>query len=373
VKRLQNIFHLGIKELRGLQHDIVMLLLVVYAFSFGVYGPAKGTGSELINAAVAIVDEDHSQLSERISNAFFPPSFQSPRQLAPPQIDPAMDSGASSFVLDIPPNFERDIMRGRRPSLQVNVDATAMQQAGIGAGYIQNITANEINGFVRKTSSTSLPAARLATRAKFNQNLTSSWFSSIMQIINNVTMLAIILAGGALVRERERGTIDHLLTMPLRPTEIMISKVWANSLVIVVATALSVRFVVQTLLHVPIAGTIPLFLLGTAVYLFSATALGILLGTIARSMPQLGLLFMMVALPMNLLSGGNTPVDSMPAVLQRLVQIFPSTHYVDFAQAILYRGAGFDIVWRSFAKVAAIGAVFFVVALFRFRRTVEAS
>jgi len=186
-------------------------------------------------------------------------------------------------------------------------------------------------------------------------------------------MLAIILAGGALVRERERGTIDHLLTMPLRPTEIMTSKVWANSLVIVIATALSLRFIVQTALHVPIAGSVPLFLLGTAVYLFSATALGILLGTIARTMPQLGLLFMMVALPMNLLSGSNTPVDSMPAALQAVVQVFPSTHYVDFAQAILYRGAGFEIVWRSFAIVAGIGALFFTVALFRFRRTVAAS
>ena len=370
MKRFQNVFHLGIKELRGLRHDTVMLLLVIYAFSFGVYGPAKGTGSELTNASIAIVDEDRSQLAERIGNAFFPPQFQQPRAISIYEIDPEMDGGRSTFVLDIPQNFERDVMRGRRPSLQVNIDATAMQQAGIGAGYIQNIVSNEITEFVQKGAAQPLPAARLASRVKFNQNLVSSWFISVMQIINNVTMLAVILAGGALVRERERGTIDHLLTMPLHPSEIMTSKVWANSLVIVIATALSLWFVVRTLLQVPIAGSIPLFLLGTVVYLFSATALGILLGTVARSMPQLGLLFMMVALPMNLLSGGNTPVDSMPATLQMLVQIFPSTHYVNFAQAILYRGAGFDIVWRSFAIVAAIGAVFFSVALFRFRRTV---
>ncbi len=358
MKRFQNVFHLGIKELRGLRHDTVMLLLVIYAFSFGVYGPAKGTGSELTNASIAIVDEDRSQLAERIGSAFFPPAFQPPRQIYVYEIDPQMDSGRSSFVLDIPQNFERDVMRGRRPSLQVNIDATAMQQAGIGAGYIQNIVSNEITEFVRKGAAQPLSAARLAVRVKFNQNLVSSWFSSVMQIINNVTMLAVILAGGALVRERERGTIDHLLTMPLHPTEIMTSKVWANSLVIVIATALSLWFVVRTLLHVPIAGSIPLFLLGTAVYLFSATSLGILLGTVARSMPQLGLLFMMVALPMNLLSGGNTPVGSMPPALQMLVQIFPSTHYVNFAQAILYRGAGFDIVWRSFAIVAAMARAF---------------
>jgi ABC-2 type transport system permease protein len=368
VQRIQNISYLGIKELRGLRHDTVMLVLVVYAFSLGVYIPAKGTGTELTNATIAIVDEDQSQLSSRIGNAFFPPGFQPPRFIPMSGVDPAMDGGKSTFVVDVPPNFERDVVRGRRPDLQVNVDATAMQQAGIGAGYIENIVQNEVNQFAHVPEPK--PAAQLATRVKFNQNLTSLWFTSVMQIINNVTMLAVILAGGALVRERERGTIDHLLTMPLHPSEIMTSKVWANSLVIVIATALSLWFVVRTLLQVPIAGSIPLFLLGTVVYLFSATALGILLGTVARSMPQLGLLFMMVALPMNLLSGGNTPVDSMPPTLQMLVQVFPSTHYVNFAQAILYRGAGFDIVWRSFAIVAAIGAVFFSVALFRFRRTV---
>lgn len=371
MKSLANIFHLGIKELRGLRHDTVMLLLVVYAFSYAVIGPAKGTGSELTNAAIAIVDEDNSQLSDRIENAFFPPAFQKPRAISMNEIDPEMDGSRFSFVIDIPPDFEKDARRHRQPSLQVNVDATAMQQAGIGAGYIQNIVANEVDGFFRPAKPA--PAAELAPRIKFNQNLTSAWFVSVMQIINNVTMLAVILAGGALVRERERGTIDHLLTMPLRPTEIMISKVWANSLIIAIATALSLRLIVQAFLEVPIAGTIPLFVFGTIVYLFSATSLGILLGTVARSMPQLGLLFMMVALPMNLLSGGNTPIESMPSALQYLVRILPSTHYVSFAQAILYRGAGFDIVWRSFAAVAGIGAVFFAIAILRFRRALALS
>ena len=202
----------------------------------------------------------------------------------------------------------------------------------------------------------------------FGYNLSAAW--AVMQIINNVTMLAIILAGGALVREREHGTIDHLLTMPLKPTEIVLAKVWTNSFVIVVAAGLSIRVVVEGLLRVPIGGSIALFLLGTAVYLFSATALGILLGTVARSMPQLGLLFMMVALPMNLLSGGNTPIESMPAALQHIMQLVPSTHYVSFSQAILYRGASLDVVWRSFATIAGIGSIFFVAALLRFRKTV---
>ena len=188
-----------------------------------------------------------------------------------------------------------------------------------------------------------------------------------MAIINNVTMLAIILAGAAIVREREHGTMDHLLVMPLTPFEIAMSKVWANGLVITAAVGVCLYVVVKTMLAIPIAGSIPLFMLGVMIYLFFATAIGIFLGTVARSMPQLGLLFMLVFLPMNMLSGSNTPLESMPPWLANAMQISPSTHFVSFAQAILYRGAGFGVVWPEFLAVAAIGGLFFTVAIARFR------
>jgi ABC-2 type transport system permease protein len=172
------------------------------------------------------------------------------------------------------------------------------------------------------------------------------------------------------MRERERGTVEHLLVLPVRPAEIMTAKVLANGLVIIVATALSLKLVVQRLLDIPVAGSVPLFLLGTAIYLFSGTALGIFLATLARSMPQFGLLAFPVFMLMILLSGGITPVQSMPQWLQNLMQFSPSTHFVSLAQAILYRGAGFDVVWRQFAAITAIGAVFFLTALLRFRKAI---
>jgi ABC-2 type transport system permease protein len=162
--------------------------------------------------------------------------------------------------------------------------------------------------------------------------------------------------------------MDHLLVMPLTPFEIAMSKIWANGLVILVAVGLSLRFVVHGLLGVPIAGSILLFLIGAAVYLFFATAIGIFLGTIARSMPQLGLLYLLVFLPMNMLSGSNTPLESMPAWLAMIMQASPSTHFVSLAQAILYRGAGFAVVWPQFVIVALIGGLFLGLALWRFRR-----
>jgi len=243
-------------------------------------------------------------------------------------------------------------------------------QAGLGSGYAQQIISTEIADFVSHAEGIGLSPVNLDVRIAFNPNLTTAWFTSVMAIINNITMLAIILAGAAVVREREHGTMDHLLVMPLTPFEIALSKVWANGLVIAVAVGLSLYLVMRLMLGIPVAGSIPLFMLGVVIYLFFATAIGLFLGTVARSMPQLGLLYMLVFLPMNMLSGSNTPLESMPPWLAELMQISPSTHFVAFAQAILYRGAGLDVVWPQFLAVAIIGALFFGLAILRFRSVV---
>ena len=370
MRKVANIYWLGIKELRSFLHDFVLLGLVAYAFSFAVTLQARSNSQELHNASIAIVDEDHSELSRRIAHAFFPPLYQTPKLIAERDVIPAMNAGKFTFVIDIPPNFEQYVLAGRQPSLQINVDATAMVQAGLGSGYAQQIITTETRDFLSRTENVPTSPVNLDVRIAFNPNLTTAWFTSVMGIINNISMLAIILAGAALVREREHGTMDHLLVMPLTPFEIAMSKVWANGLVIAVAVAISLYLIVRTILGIPVAGSIPLFMVGVVIYLFFATAIGIFLGTVARSMPQLGLLYMLVFLPMNMLSGSNTPLESMPPWLAKLMQVSPSTHFVAFAQAILYRGAGLDVVWPQFVAVAVIGALFFGLAILRFRSTV---
>lgn len=370
MRRFQNIYRLGLKELVSLRHDRVLLAFMVYAFTIAIYVPATGTGLELRNASVAIVDEDHSQLSARIADAFLPPFFLPVEKISISEIDRVMDAGRYTFVINIPPDFQADVLAGRQPALQVNVDATAMSQAGVGAGYIRSVLTQELAEFLRGRYEVPLSPAEIVVRPLFNPNLEASWFVGVMQIINMITVLAIVLTGAALIREREHGTLDHLLVMPLTPLEIMLAKVWANGLVIVGAAMLSLLLVIMGLLRVPIAGSIPLFISGIVLYLFSVTAIGIFLATVVRSMPQLGLLFIPIVFPMILLSGGYTPLDGMPQAVRIVTMFSPSTHFVSIAQAILFRGAGFELVWESFAAVAAIGAVFLFGALLRFRASV---
>jgi ABC-2 type transport system permease protein len=367
MRSISNIYWLGTKELRSFLGDYVLIGLIIYSFSYAVISSAQSNSQELHNASIAFADEDHSDLSRRIMHAFLPPLFQPPQTVAVRDIVPLMNAGKFTFVVDIPSNFERDVLAGRDPGVQINVDATAMVQAGLGSGDAQQIITTEVSEFLANTDVAPLSPVNLVVRIAFNPNVTTAWFTSVMGIINNITMLAIIMSGAAIIREREHGTMDHLLAMPLTPFEIAIAKVWANGLVITVAVGLSLYIVVRTILSIPIAGSIPLFMVGVVIYLFFATAVGIFLGTVTRSMPQLGLLFMLVYMPMNMLSGSNTPLESMPTWLATAMQASPSTHFVSFAQSILYRGAGIGIVWPQFLVVALIGSLFLGLALWRFR------
>jgi ABC-2 type transport system permease protein len=370
VKSLINIFWLGLKEIRSLLSDVVMVVFVIYAFTWAIKIQATGTSSEVNNASIAFVDEDGSALSKELFNAFYPPRFQFAEAITAGEVEDAMDRGRYMFVVVIPPRFERDLRAGRNPSVQVNIDATAMQQAGIGATYIRSIVSDRISSFLRRSEvEVNLPV-QLVVRRLFNPNGTSSWFKSIVAIINQISLLTVVLTGAAVIREREHGTLEHLLVMPLTSFEIAMAKVWANGLVILIATGASLFLIVKMALQVPFAGSEVLWFVGVILYLFFATALGIYLGTISRSMAQFALLIILVIIVLMLLSGGSTPIESMPEWLQSLTYFLPARHFVSFSQVIIYRGGGLSAVWRQFAMVGGVGLGFFVYSLVLFRKSI---
>ena len=373
MRAVGHIFQLGLKELLSLARDPVLLFLIGYVFTFSVYTPAKSAVMDVINASIAIVNEDDSKTSRLIGDAMLPPLFLPAQEIGFGDINRAMDRGQYTFVVDIPPNFEADIVANNPPTVQVVTDATAMSQAGRGPSYIQQIIEGTVqNLWPGRTDPVNQPLVGLETRARFNPNMQQSWFVAVNQVINNISVLAIFLTGAAVLREREHGNIEHLLVMPLRPFELMFAKIWANGMVVILAAMASLFLVVKGAIGVPIAGSIPLFALGLGVYLFSVTALGIMLATIVNSMPQFGLLAFPVYIVMSLLSGGQTPLESMPMVLQKIMQFVPSTHFVAFSQAVLFRDATPAMVWPALLKMFLIGAAYSVYTLSRFRKMLAA-
>ncbi len=371
MRMLANIYRLGVKELWSLWSDRMMLVLIVFTFTLSVYSSASSSPPTLNNAPIAIVDEDHSQLSQRIASAFYSPKFKSPALITHAEVDEGMDKGAYTFVLNIPVNFQRDVLAGRSAEIQLNTDATRMSQAFLGSGYIQQMVMGEISEFDNRYRGQVVPAIDLEQRALFNPSLDKSWFDSLSQIVNQITMISIILTGAALIREREHGTIEHLLVMPVTPIEIMLAKIWSMGLVVLVASILSLNLVVRGLLNVPVQGSLTLFFTGTALHLFATTSMGIFMATVARNMPQFGMLVVLTLLPLQMLSGGNSPRESMPELLQNIMLVAPTTHFVELGQSVLFRGAGIEVVWVQLLALAVIGATLFSLSLMRFRKTIS--
>ncbi len=367
---LRNIFHLGIKEIIGLLRDPLMMGLIIFNFTVNIYSGAKSAPDAIQDAAIAIVDEDQSALSKRLSDAFLPPLFRRPEYLSRPDIDGAMDRGEYTFIVVFPPNFQERVLAGHNPQIQINVDATRMSQAFTGNGYIQSILYREVDAFLKERSAGTSYTAEALIRRRFNPNLYKFWEEAENTLVSNVCMLAMILTGAALIRERERGTLEHLLVMPVTPFEIMVSKIWSMTLVVLLASMGSLWLVIKGWLDIPIAGSAWLFMFAAFMTLFAMTSFGIFIACYARDMPQLGILMILVLMPMEILSGGSTPQSSMPELLQYIMQISPTTHFMNLCRAIITRGSGWSIVWPHILKLFIIGSVLFAVALGRFRKMV---
>ena len=371
MRSLHNILALSVKELRSLFGDVMLVIMIGVVFSVTVYTVAKGISTDVRNAPVGIVDFDRSALTRQIRDALQPPYFRTPVDMRREEVDALMDKGGLIFVLEFPPHFERDVLAGRKPQAQLLVDATTMTQAGVGQAYIAQIFSREIDSFLKRSPAASLMPARPVLNVMFNPNGESEWYMPVMEVGNMITLLSLVLVGAAVIRERERGTIEHLLVMPVSATEIALSKILANGIVILGASMLSMELVVHRFLGVPLNGSLCLYGVGVAVYLFSIASLGIMLATLAPSMPQFGLLMLPVFVVALLFSGSAAPRSNMPNAAQVMSEYWPTTQFATFAQNVLLRGAGIELVWPQLAVMAGTGALFLGYALLRFRQMLE--
>jgi ABC-2 type transport system permease protein len=369
IRKLWHIYRLGLKELISFRYDYVLIVMVIYSFTVMVIVTAKGTGLQVRNSSVAYVDEDQSSLSTRIIEAIQPPFFQKPQAITFPEINQILDRAEYIFVIHIPTGFQKDLMSGKTPEVGIDVDATAIGHAKLGTTYLSRIINDEIQTYLHGAQKPLEPPVQVTTRVLYNQNRESSWFMGVVFLTHMITLLSLILPAAALIKEKERGTVEHLLVMPLVPLEITIAKVWASSFIVVAGAMFSLFFSIKWVIGAPIHGSTLLFFLGTIVFLYATTELGVFLATIAKNQPQAGLLSMPIIVPINLLSGGVTPLESMPRFLQVIMQFAPTTHYMEFCSRVLFRDAGIGVVWPQLLAMAAIGTVLFIGAMLRFRAT----
>ncbi|WP_423973397.1 ABC transporter permease [Kingella oralis] len=372
MRTLKNILSLSAKELRSLFGDTVLVVLIVMMFSTMVYNTATNATSDVRNANIGIVDYDRSPLTRQIVAALLPPQFSKPVYVNPNDTQDLLDKSQLTFVLEFPPNFQRDVLAGRAPEAQLLVDATAMTQAGMGSGYITQIFSREIQEFmgVSQQIRQAMPA-RAVVNLQYNPNNQSSWFMGAAMAGNNIMLITLVLVGAAVIRERERGTMEHLLVMPVTATEIVAAKILANGLVVSAAAVLSMKFVVGGAIGAHLAGSLALYAVGVVLFMFSVASLSVMLATLAPTMPQYSLLMVPTYIVFMMFSGSTSPRANMPEMAQRLSEYWPSTQFAHFAQSVMFRGAGLETVWVQLLALSVSGAVFLGLALVRFRKMLE--
>ena len=352
----RNLLTLIGKELRSLLADPILILLIAYMFT-GMVIAMSQSNTDIRNAAVAIIDEDRSPFSRRLADAIRA------------EADAAMNRGDYVFILEIPANFERDLLQNRAPEILLNIDATRMNQGGIGSAYLGQIFTREIRETLKTPTAT--PLVQPVIRTRYNPNAENAYQMPVTALGNAILLLLLLLVGAAVIREREHGTIEHLLVMPVTASEIMLAKILANGLVILIASTGSLLAVVHGLIGVPINGSLSHYLLGTATYLFSIASLAIMIATLTPSLQQYSLLMLPLFIIMNLFSGATTSRSNMPELARAISEYWPSTQYAIYSQSVIFRGAGLHELWPQLLNMGVAGILFLALALIRFRKMLE--
>lgn len=363
------------KEFLQLMRDAVLLVFIVYAFTADIYLAASGVTLQLNHAATVVRDLDHSAASRELLGRFQPPYFRLDGELASDAEGlRLLDDGNAMLTLDIPPQFERDLLNGRQTALQMQVDATnsvlgflaSSYAAQIVGGYGLEVGLKQLG--VGGGNADALPVVDNRTRVWYNPNQNDAWFMGISELLNIITVFAILLPAAAMVREKERGTVEQLLVSPLSPFQIMFPKVISMTAVILLGTALSLFAVLLPGFGLPVKGSLTLFFTLTGLYIFTTAGLGLFAATIARNLAQVGMLTILILAPMLFLSGAWTPPEAMPAWLRQLTFVSPLHYYIDIAFGILLKGQTAGELLPLIGGMLLLGGAVFGFGLYRFRR-----
>jgi ABC-2 type transport system permease protein len=281
--------------------------------------------------------------------------------------------GQVQFVVNIPVNFSRDLLRGDRPSVLLEADATDPAATGNALGSLRMLATSalqhDLKGPLAFLAATDSPID-LRVHAKYNPESITQYniVPGLMGVV--LTMTMVIITGLAITRERERGTMENLLSMPTRPIEVMTGKILPYILVGYVQVAL-ILVAADFLFRVPMVGSLVLLLGVTLVFITANLAMGITFSTIARNQLQAMQMAFFFFLPSILLSGFMFPFRGMPYWAQILGEILPLTHFLRIVRGILLKGNGIEDVALQLWQIALFAAVALTIGVKRYRQTLD--
>lgn len=368
---------LTLKEFRQLLRDRVLLSFIVYLFSANILLAGGSQTHDLSQAPIVVHDADHSAASRELIYRFRAPYFRFAGEVTSAREGMArLERGEAMLFLEIPEHFDQVLRRGAEPaSVQLLIDTSKATRGYLAASYSAQILAilnqewvEARLGKIGGSSDSPEPTLEARPRIWFNPEVNEPWFYTISELLTMLTVACVLLPASAMVREKERGTIEQLLVSPLTPFQVIFPKVLAMVAVMVAGTALAFFGILQPVFHVPVRGSLGLFFAMTALYAFTNAGLGLLAATFARNAAQVGMLLLLITMPVVVLSGTWTPMESLPPLLRTIMLLSPLRHFVEIAYGILLRGAGLDTLWDSALAMALLGTGLLALGGWRFRR-----
>lgn len=363
-----------IKEFRQLAGDLPILFILLWGFSGAVFIAGRAISMDINNYPVAVLDLSRSPESRELIARLREPWFKVVAHLqSDAELTDALDRGRTSLAVVIPPDFARRVRAGEG-RFQVISDGTQSQMATLAGGYITQLSGDYSVELLERRLGPSqrllagLPQVDARPRVEFNPNITSAWFSSLLEMLNMITMISMLLTAAAMVREKEQGTLEQLLVSPLRPAELFAAKIIPTVVVILLLSPLSLFGIVGGVFGTPLRGSVLFFYAVSVLYVVSVASLGIYIAMLARNLAQAMMMLFLILFPMLFLSGATTPPESMAPWMRYATLISPMRYYIDFGYQVLFKGNGLAYVWHDILGMLVLGGLMFGFSVARFRR-----
>lgn len=370
----QRIAAMARKEFRQLFSDAAILFILLWGFTGAIFIAGRAVSMDLNNYPVVVLDLSRSDESRELIHRLRPPYFRVVGLAASDaELVAALDGGRAAVAVVIPPDFARAVKEGQG-RFQVIQDGTQSQMATLAGGHIARLAAEYGIDLLERRAGPAeralghLPQVDARVRVAYNPNITSAWFSSLLEMLNMITMLSMLLTAAAMVREKEQGTLEQLLVSPLRPAELFLAKILPTLVMVLGLSLLALVGIVQGVFHTPLRGSLLLFYGVSVLYTFSVASLGLAVAVFARSLPQAAMMLFLILFPMLFLSGATTPPESMAPWMRYATLISPMRYYIDFGYQVLFKGNGLAYVWHDILGIVVLGSLMFGFAAWRFRR-----
>lgn len=344
-----------------------VFLFVIPVVQLAIIGYVVTT--DVTNITTALYDLDNSaesrELSRRLraSGIFF--ITHTPRSHL--EIAELLDKGIVLCAIQINDGFSRDLKKGLSADIQVIVDGTDSNTAMVANGYINKLLQKYSADMAVPAIAARQTGLDIRTRFWYNPDLKSRYFNVPGVIATIIMITCITLTATAIVREREKGTMEQLMVTPIRPIELMLGKTLPFALIGLMDMAL-VTVVGVLWFGVPIRGSLLLLLLGTCFYLMSILGIGLFISTISRTYQQAIMSIMFFNMPAILLSGFMFPIENMPDIFQYLTYLNPLRYFLIIIRGIFLKGTGFDVLWPQVGALLLIGVTIIMISSLRFRK-----